>query len=85
MHKPELAAIIRQNFVLVPIDVGRLDKNLDLAAQYHVPIQAGIPALVVLNSQGGLLFATEQGQFAEAQQMSYESIKDFFEKWKAKS
>ena len=82
MHKPELASIIKKNFVIVEVDVGREDKNLDLAKQYHVPISHGIPALAVLDSKGGLLYAMDQGQFADARYMSYESIKSFFEKWK---
>lgn len=82
MHKPELAAIIRDNFVIVEIDVGREDKNLDLAQRYHVPIKHGIPALAVLNARGELLYAMDQGQFADARHMSYESIKAFFEQWK---
>jgi len=53
-----------------------------LAEQYHVPIKRGIPALAVLNSGGNLLYAMEQGQFADAGNMSYESIKAFFEQWK---
>ena len=84
MHKPELAAVIRQNFVVVHIDIGRLDKNLDVAEQYHVPIQVGIPALVVLDPHGGVLFAMDQGQFADAQHMSYASIKNVFAQWKAR-
>jgi hypothetical protein len=81
MHKPELAALIAQNFVVVEVDVGRMDKNLDLAEQYHVPIKHGIPALAVLDSQGKLLYAMDQGQFADARHMSYESIREFFVKW----
>ena len=82
MHKPELVSIIEKNFVIVEIDLGREDKNLDLAEQYHVPIKHGIPALAVLNSHGRLLYAMDQGQFADACHMSYESIKAFFEQWK---
>jgi len=81
MHKPELASIIEKNFIIVEVDVGREDKNLDLAKQYHVPITHGIPALAVLNSRGVLLYAMDQGQFADARHMSYESIKAFFQKW----
>ena len=81
MHKPELASIIEKSFVVVEVDVGRMDKNLDLAEQYHVPIKHGIPALAVLNSRGDLLYAMDQGQFADARHMSYESIKAFFVKW----
>jgi protein disulfide-isomerase len=81
MHKPELASIIEKNFAVVEVDVGRYDKNLDLANQYHVPIKHGIPALAVLNPSGNLLYAMDQGQFADARHMSYESIKAFFVKW----
>lgn len=82
MHKPELAAIIEKNFVVVNVNLGRYDKNLDVAEKYHVPIKQGIPALAVLNSRGALLYAMDQGQFADARHMSYENIKAFFEQWK---
>jgi len=85
MHKPELASIIEKNFVIVEVDVGREDKNLDLAEQYHVPIKHGIPAMAVLNPRGNLLYAMDQGQFADARNMSYESIKTFFEQWKPRN
>jgi protein disulfide-isomerase len=81
MQKAELASIIEKNFAIVEVDVGREDKNLDLAEQYHVPIKHGIPALAILDSQGKLLYAMDQGQFADARNMSYESIRAFFVRW----
>lgn len=81
MHKPALASILEKGFVIVKVDLGREDKNLDVAKQYHVPIEHGIPALAVLNSRGNILYAMDQGQFADARHMSYESIKAFFERW----
>src|SRR5580692_9195703 len=60
LHKPELAAIIAANFVVVNIDIGLGAKNLDLAQQYHVAVQQhGIPALAVLDSHGNLLYGME--------------------------
>ncbi len=82
MQKPELAAIIAKNFVVVEIDLGSYDKNLDLAERYHVPIKRGIPAVAVLDPRGNILYAMKEGQFADARSMSYESIKEFFVKWK---
>jgi hypothetical protein len=82
MHNPELASIIEENFAIVEVDVGREDKNLDLAEKYHVPIKHGIPALAVLNSHGDLLYAMDQGQFADARHMNYDAIKEFFVRWK---
>jgi thioredoxin 1 len=84
MHKPELAAIIGRNFLIVKVDVGRMDKNLDLAQKYGVPLRRGIPAMAVLDPQGKLLYAQDQGQFADARHLNFESIKAFFEQWKPK-
>lgn len=82
MHNPELAAMIEKNFVVVKVDVGRMDKNVELAGKYGVPVANGIPAIAVLDSRGKLLYAQDQGQFADARHMTYESFKAFFEKWK---
>jgi len=82
MRQGELAALIEREFVLVKIDVGRGEKNLEVATKYGVPVENGIPALAVLDAKGKLLYAQNQGQFANARRMSYESIKAFFEQWK---
>lgn len=84
MHNPELAAMIEKTFVVVKVDVGRMDKNIELGTKYGVPIENGIPALAVLDSRGKLLYAQDHGQFANARHMTYESFKTFFEKWKPK-
>jgi protein disulfide-isomerase len=84
MHKEELAALIATNYEVVKIDVGRFNKNQDLGEKYHVPLKHGIPALAVLDAGGMLLYAMDQGQFADARRMSYESIKEFFVKWEPK-
>jgi thioredoxin 1 len=81
MHRLELASLLKKEFVVVKIDVGRFDKNLTVAEQYGVPIKKGIPALAVLGPHGKVLYAMDQGQFANARHMSHESIKAFFEKW----
>lgn len=84
MHKPGLASLLAKSFVVVKIDVGRFDKNVDLAQQYGVPINKGIPALAVLDPRGRLLYAQDQGQFSSARRMNLESFKAFFEQWKPK-
>lgn len=84
MRKPELAALIEKHFIIVKVDVGRMDKNLDIAEKYGVPVKKGIPALAVLDSKGKLLYAQDQGQFSTARSMAYESFQAFFEQWKPK-
>jgi thioredoxin 1 len=84
MRKPEIASLIEKNYVVVHVDVGRYDKNLDLARKYGVPLKKGIPALAVLDPHGKLLYAQDQGQFEDARHVEYESFKAFFEQWKPK-
>ncbi|MGH9430697.1 MAG: thioredoxin family protein [Terriglobia bacterium] len=82
MEKPGLAPLVERNFVVVKINVGKFDKNLDLARKYHVPLKYGIPALAVLDSRGRLLYAQDHGQFEDARHMRSPAFKEFFEKWK---
>ena len=82
MHQPDLAELIAKNYVVVKIDVGRFDKNLEIGRKYGVPIRRGIPALAVLGPRGKVLFAQSQGQFANARRMPYQDFRAFFEKWK---
>ena len=84
MHKDELAALLAANYKVEKIDVGRFTKNKDIAAKFHVPLAHGIPTLAVLNPEGKVLYAMDQGQFSNARSMSYESIRDFFLKWTPK-
>lgn len=84
MHKPELARLIARDFVVVKVDVGRYDKNLDIAKKYGVPMSKGIPAIALLNSHGKLLYAQSQGEFANARAMPYRDFAEFFRKWKPK-
>ncbi|MGH9378056.1 MAG: thioredoxin family protein [Terriglobia bacterium] len=84
MHQGELGQVVKKNFVVVHISVGRYDRNLDVAKQYGVPLHKGIPALAVLDSQGKPLYAQTKGQFENARAMSPGSFLSFFKKWEPK-
>lgn len=85
MHESQLASLIAKNYVIVHIDVGRMDKNVDLAKKYGIPLNKGIPALAVLDSHGKLLYSQDQGQFEDARHLGQDSFKQFFEQWKPKT
>jgi thioredoxin 1 len=74
------AELIRKEFTVVKVDVGRFDRNLDLDTAYGHPIKKGIPAVVVLSPQSELLYATRLGELADARGMSETGIYDFFHK-----
>jgi thioredoxin 1 len=74
------APLLAQDFKIVKVDVGRFDKNVDIARSYGVPIDKGIPAVVILSTKGEVLYATKEGELANARTMSDRGIYDFFKK-----
>jgi protein disulfide-isomerase len=70
-------ALIEGRFDVVKIDVGNFDKNLDLAKRYGNPIENGIPAIVVLGSDGKMSYSTKGGELANARKMGETGIYDF--------
>ncbi|MCE4554013.1 thioredoxin family protein [Roseateles cellulosilyticus] len=72
------APLIAKHFKVVKVDVGRFDRNVDIAETYRVPLKKGIPAVAVLSPQGKLLYATEGGELADARGMGDQGVYDFF-------
>jgi thiol-disulfide isomerase/thioredoxin len=85
MRSPDLAGLIEKNYLVVHIGVGRMNKNVDLAQKYGIPLNKGIPALAVLDSHGKLLYSQDQGQFEDARHLGPDSFKQFFERWRPKT
>jgi len=79
-HQPRIAPLLNDNYIVVHVDVGKYDKNLDLAKKYHVDLQKGVPSLAVLDALGKVLFAT--GDFERARMMSEDDVIQFLYKWK---
>jgi thioredoxin 1 len=72
------AALIAAEFLVVKIDVGNFNRNLDVSARYGNPIKQGIPAAVILSATDQVLYATRAGELADARAMSETGIYDFF-------
>jgi thiol:disulfide interchange protein len=79
-HQAPNQQIVNQNFVIVPINIGREDANLDIAHKYGVPLK-GVPALAVLDSNGKVLVA-QNLEFADMRHMEAGSVTAFLNKWK---
>jgi protein disulfide-isomerase len=72
------APLIAKNYKVVKVDVGRFDRNTDIAKRYGVPLKLGIPAVAVLSPEGNVLYATRGGELADARKMGDKGIYDFF-------
>ncbi len=81
-HKPENIALLDSGFVLVHVNVGHVDQNLDIAERYGIPLKKGVPALAVLDENGKVLFAQQHGEFEDMRHMDVQSVNDFLNKWK---
>ena len=69
MSTGSLAAHVDKRFVVLKVNVGRFDRNTDLAAQMGVPLKKGIPAVAVLKQGGEVQSATGGGELADARSM----------------
>jgi thioredoxin 1 len=82
LHDPGNAALLEANYIVVDVNIGRYDRNLDLAKQYNVPLEKGVPALAILDSNGKLLYSQRNGEFEAMRRMDVSAVTAFLNKWK---
>ena len=83
MHQSPNAELLEKHFVLVHVDIGRMDHNVDVAAKYKVPIQKGVPALAVLDANGRLLYSQQNKEFENMSRITPGDVTAFLKRWKA--
>ena len=81
-HNPENRPILDANYVLVHINIGHMDENVDIAERYGVPLNRGVPALAVLSDKGKLLYSQKGGEFEAMRRMQANSVTSFLVQWK---
>jgi thiol:disulfide interchange protein len=81
-HDAKNRPILEANFVLVPINIGHMDANLDIAERYEVPLSRGVPALAVLSENGTLLYSQKGGEFEAMRRMESSAVTGFLVQWK---
>ncbi|HEX4423761.1 MAG TPA: thioredoxin family protein [Terriglobales bacterium] len=84
-HRPDLAVVLAQSYEVVHVDIGKYDKNQDIADQYEVPLKRGVPGVAVLDSNGKLIFSQKNGEFENARTLGPEDLLEFLKKWKPAS
>jgi thioredoxin 1 len=81
VNKPLLEA----GYILVHVNIGRMDENTDVAERYQIPLRKGVPALAVLGEHGELLYSQKTGEFEAMRGMQSAAVTDFLRRWKAPS
>lgn len=81
-HEEPNATLLKENFILVDVNIGKFDKNLDIAKACDVPMDKGVPALAVLDSKGHPLFSQKLGEFESMRRMESSAVTEFLKRWK---
>lgn len=81
-NSKDIAPLVDANYHVVHVNIGDdYDKNLDIAAKYKVPLKRGVPALVVLDPDGSLLYTQQEGEFENSMRLSPADVTTFLKKW----
>ena len=82
-HQADVAPLLERSFQVVHVDIGDDGKkNNDVAAKYQVPLEKGVPALAILDSDGKLLYSQKNGEWESARSLDPDDVIAFLDKWK---
>jgi hypothetical protein len=82
-QRPDLAPVLVANYEVVHVDLGPDEhKNADLVQKYEIPLNKGIPALAIAESDGKLVVSQKNGEFEDARSLTPEALLEFLNKWK---
>jgi thiol-disulfide isomerase/thioredoxin len=83
MALPEVKAFIDAHYVVISVDVGRFDKNMQIPARFGLSgHMGGVPNLLVVDPASGRL--VDQGHTSaleDARDMSPQALADWLAKW----
>lgn len=81
-HRPDFADAVA-GYEVVHVDIGDDGKkNGDIAQEFDVPLNKGIPAVAVLDGSGKLLVSQKNGEFENARAMTPQALLEFLNHWK---
>ena len=82
LRQPENQALLEKSYVVVHVNIGHMDQNVELAQRYGVPLKRGVPAVSVVSGTGKVVHAQETGEFADMRNMDPRSVNQFLMEWK---
>ena len=81
MALPELKAFVAKHYDVVVVDVGRMNKNLQIPARYGVTKLVGVPTVLIVEPNGKLVDETNSADLADARSMNPQGIADWLARW----
>ena len=80
LAEPAMQAWLARHAVLVTVDVGRFDRNTDIAARWGVPIRA-VPTVLAVAPDGRLLDRADPTALSDDRSMSAQAVADQVAAW----
>jgi hypothetical protein len=87
-HDKDNLAILQSSFIPVFVNTDAhsrgycaCDANKDLASQYAISFDKGIPALAVLSEKGELIYSQRNGEFVDMRHMKSSDLNEFLLRW----
>jgi thiol:disulfide interchange protein len=82
LHEGEAGRIVSEGFLVVHVDIGEADKNLDLVTKYETTLDSGVPTVVLLNGSGHVIYSSTKGEFEAWRKMMKKDLVAFLNQWK---
>jgi thiol:disulfide interchange protein len=81
MREPEVAAFVQAHYVVVTVDVGHMDKNLDIPAHWGMTRVEGVPNVLIVDAHDKLVNAGHTSALSDARHMSPQALADYLARW----
>jgi len=82
MELPEVKAFAAAHYVVVSVDVGRFDKNLQIPARFGITRRLeGVPSVIIAEPDGTLVNRGHIAALADARHMTPQAIADWLAHW----
>ena len=84
MELPGLREFLASKYEIVTVDIGRFDKNLDIAAHYGLKdhFGGGVPSVLIVDPRGDTLKnAGRTAALADARTLSPQALSDWLASW----
>ena len=82
LHEGEAGKVAKESFLLVHVDIGEGDRNLDLVKKYKTTLDKGVPVVVFLSADVNSLYISDDGEFEAARSMMKKDLVAFLRRWK---
>lgn len=82
MAVPSIKRFVARHYEVVMVDIGRLDRNLQIPRRYGLDKPAGVPALLVVDPRTGrLLNPGRVSALSDARHMTPQALADWLAQW----